>query len=524
MGNTARKFEVTSAGSEISEFEDQTIFFAMLEYTQQNVMFADRNYNITYMNPKSFETLKTLEQYLPVKVEQIKGNSIDVFHKNPTHQRRILSDERNLPMKSIINVGPEKLSLFFAPIFNAKKEYIGSMVTWDIETERIALQEQMDKMKSVVENAPINIMLADLDFVIRYVNPASLETLRKIEKLLPVPADRVVGSSIDIFHKHPAVQRKILASEKNLPHRAKIKLGDEFLDLLVSPLFSSDKKYLGPMVTWSIITDKVRLEQELMETSQTLSAATAELAATAKHLQNNSNKTAQDTQTLASNSQELSNGFQAVAANMEEMSASIKEISRSSADAASKSQQALQRASSTNHTIELLGASSKEIGNVIKVISSIAQQTNLLALNATIEAARAGEAGRGFAVVANEVKELAKQTALATEDITVKIEALQRDSNASVGAIKDISSHIESLNSIAASIATAVEEQNATTNEVSRVVQESAKGVGRIAEVITVVSKSTSQNSEGSSQALTAIQSLSDLTERLNRLIDVLKK
>jgi methyl-accepting chemotaxis protein len=139
---------------------------------------------------------------------------------------------------------------------------------------------------------------------------------------------------------------------------------------------------------------------------------------------------------------------------------------------------AVKLAEQTNHTVTKLGDSSTEIGQVIEVITSIAQQTNLLALNATIEAARAGEAGKGFAVVANEVKELAKETAKATEDISRKIEGIQTDTKGAVEAIASIMSVIAEVNNISSTIATAVEEQNATTNEMARNLSEAARGSG----------------------------------------------
>ena len=143
----------------------------------------------------------------------------------------------------------------------------------------------------------------------------------------------------------------------------------------------------------------------------------------------------------------------------------------------------------------------------------------MLALNATIEAARAGDAGRGFAVVANEVKELAKQTAKATEDITNKIGALQKDSGAAVEAIGSIGQNIEKLNRIATSIAAAVEEQNATTNEVARVVQDSACGVVSIAETVKSLSKSAAERSNGASQTLEAATSLAVISEKMSDLV-----
>ncbi|MCA8942365.1 MAG: chemotaxis protein, partial [Planctomycetes bacterium] len=155
----------------------------------------------------------------------------------------------------------------------------------------------------------------------------------------------------------------------------------------------------------------------------------------------------------------------------------------------------------------------------IKVITSIAQQTNLLALNATIEAARAGEAGKGFAVVANEVKELAKQTAEATEDISRKIETIQNDTGGAVDAIGAISTIIEQINDIQATIASAVEEQTATTNEISRNINEAAEGSGQIASNVAIVAQAAQSTSEGATETQGACTELADLAAGLERLV-----
>lgn len=269
----------------------------------------------------------------------------------------------------------------------------------------------------------------------------------------------------------------------------------------------------------SDITMLKRMIISVQETASSLSAASSELTATATQMSGTAVRTNQESQTAAAAAEQVAAGVQTVATNMEEMVASIKEIARSANESSQMAKTTLMRAHETNQTIAKLGASSQEIGDVIKVISSIAQQTNLLALNATIEAARAGEAGRGFAVVANEVKELAKQTAKATSDITNKIGAIQSDTSSAVEAIGGISDAVEKLNGISGVIAAAVEEQTATTNEVSRVVVESKQGVESIAATIKMVSMAANESSTASNQTLVASKELSQLAESLTALV-----
>ena len=218
-------------------------------------------------------------------------------------------------------------------------------------------------------------------------------------------------------------------------------------------------------------------------------------------------------------SAQVSASIQTVASAAEEMTASIREIAQNATEAATVATGAVSVASSAQDTVASLGESSAEIGQVIKVITSIAQQTNLLALNATIEAARAGDAGKGFAVVANEVKELAKETARATEDIGRKIEAIQGDTQGAVTAISEISEVIGRINDISTTIASAVEEQTATTNEIARSVTEAAGGANGIAEDITQVASAADDTRQGAQNTLQSATELSTMATELKDLV-----
>ena len=450
--------------------------------------------------------------------------------------------------------------------------------------EQLVDKQEIARISAMLDAVPINVMYCDRDHIIRYVNPASERTLRNIERLLPIKVDDVIGSSMDVFHKHPERQRAIVRDPKNLPHKAQFSLGDEVLSLEANAIYDASGEFIGPMVTWDVITEQLETQREVEAAAErerrqaedlaakvdallevvnaaaagdltktvTVSGADSigrmgeglaeffgelrgslgaintnavRLAGTSESFSDvsmqmgtNAEETTAQANLVSVAAEQVSQNVQTVAAGIEELSASVREIAQSAGEAATVATSAVQLADDTNATVERLGTASSEIGDVIKVITSIAQQTNLLALNATIEAARAGEAGKGFAVVANEVKELAKETSSATEEIGKKIEAIQRNTKEAVAAIAEIGRTIGTINDSQNTIASAVEEQTATTNEISRSVAEAASGSADIARNIVAVASAAETTSRGASESQESAMRLAEMSRTLQDL------
>lgn len=257
----------------------------------------------------------------------------------------------------------------------------------------------------------------------------------------------------------------------------------------------------------------------LAENSQALSTAAEELTAVSEEMAFSAHQTSGQAGTASTAADQVSQNVQTVATGVEEMTASIRDIARNAHQAAKVATEAVQVAEATNTTIAKLSQSSGEISNVVKVITSIAEQTKLLALNATIEAARAGDAGRGFVVVANEVKELARATGKATEEIAGRIAAIQKDATDAVSAIAQIGAIVNQIYDSQNAIASAVEEQTATTNEIAHSISDAARASAEIASNTSGVANAAERTSAGAASTKQAAAELARMAEELRGLV-----
>ncbi|MGU3422873.1 methyl-accepting chemotaxis protein [Methylobacterium sp. D54C] len=349
------------------------------------------------------------------------------------------------------------------------------------------------KQAAMIDEVPVGVMTADPNdgFKINFVNKTSVATLATIEEHLPVEATDLIGKSFDIFHKDPGHQRRMLADASRLPHRATIKVGPETLDLKVCAIHDADGRYVGPMLTWAVVTSQVAMVAEVRRVVEALTRAIEEMQTSATGL---------------TTSADQSSGLAAsAAAGSEQMAGSIREISSQVGRVSDRANQIADQASATGGTVRLLAENAGRIDAVVGMIKSIADKTNLLALNATIEAARAGAAGRGFAVVAAEVKELAGQTARATEEITRQVQAIQDTTRDAVSAIGTITAAVDELSTLTLAMAGAVEEQAASSQEMAgsiHGVSSAAGATGRLAEDVRRISEQLADYPAGLTQSV----------------------
>jgi len=569
-----------------------------LRICQANVMLANEKMEIVYVNDELARMLRSREQeiraVLPAfNVDKLVGANVDIFHKNPSHQRHMM-ERLSSVFKTDIKVGGLTFNLTASPWLDAGGNRIGTVVEWMDRTtelaaadaERVRMEEAQKmaeanaRIRAALDNVTTNVMIADNDREIIYLNRSVLEMLQAAEadlrKVLPnFDARKLLGANMDIFHRNPAHQRDLLAALRTT-HRAQINVGGRTFSLIANPVFGPNGERLGSVVEWKDRTDEVKVEKEvgdivvaaangdfsqrialegkegffrqlgeginqLVNTSEqglkdiahvleALSkgdltrSITAEYHGTFGKLKDYSNNTVtsltqmllqirEATETIntaaneiASGNADLSSRTEQQASSLEETASSMEELTSTVKQNSDNARQANQLAVTASgvaqkggtvvqnvvETMAAINDSARKIADIISVIDGIAFQTNILALNAAVEAARAGEQGRGFAVVAAEVRNLAQRSASAAKEI----KSLITDS-------------VEK-----------VDNGNKLVSEAGTTMQEIVQAIKRVADLMSEIAAASEEQSSGIEQVNTAVTQMDEMTQQNAALVE----
>ena len=459
VGNYKVDWQAFAKQSEVEEQNQKVL--AMVENSQTAMMYTNEDLIVAYANPAAAQTLNALA----VADTNAIGQKITDLVCGPDLNEKILADHRQLPYSALIERNGEFVKFNAAPILATDGHYLGILVSIAIVTKRI-----------------------------------------KIERNAREAAIRERRMSEELRHKTDAFLSTIQAAAG----------GDLTLD------FSDEgTDAIGQMATR--LNEFINtLRQNMTVISRdvtTITDSSHQLMSLSGKLGDHADNTAKQSQAATTATDDVAHNVNQMAVGIEEMTSSIKEIARGASGAVQVAEEAVSAAKETSMIIDHLGTRSNEIGDVVKVITNIAEQTNLLALNATIEAARAGETGKGFAVVAHEVKDLALETARATDDIECKIENIQLGTRNAVEAISRISTIIDQINETQNTIAAAVEEQSATTEEISKSVHDAARGADVIRDSIAIVAQDAQDTANGSKDSLETATLLKNMAEQLDSLV-----
>jgi len=441
----------------------------MVENSPAIMIFADQDLKVRYLNPAGEEAFRRLAGHLPVARKDIPGQPIRIFGEAFARADKLVRKADEPPCREVIELGPETFEVQVAPVRAADGRALGVMMTWQQVTEKVRM-ERLAREQEEQERIKTQELKDNVDRILAMVRMAAKG---------------------DLTGEVPEVGEGAIRA-----------MGDE----------------LG-----RFLSDLMGRIASIAETATVLKKSSGELSTVSQNMAGCAEETSAQAGVVTAASEEISHNVQTAASGAQQMGSSIREIAKNAADAARVAMEAVAAAGTTNEVVSRLGKSSNEVGQVVKTITSIAEQTNLLALNATIEAARAGEAGKGFAVVANEVRELANQTARATDDINKKIETIQKDTTHSVSAIADITGIVDRINQISSQIAAEVEEQSQTTADIGRKVSETASGSQQISLNIAGVAQAAEETSKGVGQTKHASEDLLRLSLELEDLVGKFK-
>jgi methyl-accepting chemotaxis protein len=401
----------------------------------------------------------------------------------------------------------------------------GRTVEFTAQSERDELAASLNAMIGqlrgaaigiMLDQAPVGVLRADAELKISYMNEEAERAINVARPELGGAARELIGSPIEAFHSNAAFLRTKVSNSSSLPFTGEMEIGDEVIELQVTAI-EDDGTFLGPMVCWSTITERKRIDELTGNTTRELIACSEELRASANELIQNAEETASVSEQTLKGAQGVTDGTHSVANAADEMSESITSVSKDALELSESVRTAVQAAGETDEMVRTLRQSNEEISRVSETIAQIADQTNLLALNATIEAANAGDAGLGFAVVAAEVKDLARETIAATASIDGQVRDINARSEEVAQAIEGIQLVIKQVEGLTGSVSSAVEEQVHTTSRITSSVSEVAGESERISAQMGDVTKAASSANNMAKGLLEAAEQLNSLSMALGR-------